>query len=37
VPALAVELHLAEKLHAYSRVYGTGVQSSRVKDLVDMV
>jgi predicted nucleotidyltransferase component of viral defense system len=37
VPALAVEQHLAEKLHAYSRVYGAGVPSSRVKDLVDMV
>jgi predicted nucleotidyltransferase component of viral defense system len=26
VPALAVEQHLAEKLHAYSRVYGLGVR-----------
>lgn len=37
VPALAVEQHLAEKLHAYSRLYGAGLPSSRVKDLVDMV
>jgi hypothetical protein len=37
VPALAVEHHLAEKLHAYSRMYGGGQPSSRVKDLVDIV
>jgi hypothetical protein len=36
VPALPLELHVAEKLHAYSRDYG-GRQSSRVKDLVDLV
>lgn len=36
VPALAVEQHLAEKLHAYTRGYGDG-PSSRVKDLVDVV
>ena len=37
VPALAVEQHLAEKLHAYSRTYAGDQPSSRVKDLVDMV
>ena len=37
VPALAVEQHLAEKLHAYSRLYAGGQSSSRVKDLVDIV
>jgi predicted nucleotidyltransferase component of viral defense system len=37
VPALAVEQHLAEKLHAYSRTYAGEQPSSRVKDLVDMV
>jgi predicted nucleotidyltransferase component of viral defense system len=37
VPALAVEQHLAEKLHAYSRTYAGGQASSRVKDLVDVV
>jgi hypothetical protein len=34
VQALPLELHVAEKLHAYTRDYG-GRQSSRVKDLVD--
>jgi hypothetical protein len=37
VPALAVEQHLAEKLHEYSRTYAGDQPSSRVKDLVDMV
>lgn len=39
VPALSVEQHLAEKVHAYTRRYGPGadIPSSRVKDLVDMV
>jgi hypothetical protein len=37
VPALAVEQHLAEKLHAYSRTYAGDRPSSRVKDLVDIV
>jgi predicted nucleotidyltransferase component of viral defense system len=36
VPVLAVEQHIAEKLHAYSRTYH-GRPSSRVKDLVDLV
>jgi predicted nucleotidyltransferase component of viral defense system len=37
VPALPLEQHLAEKVHAYTRSYSTGVQSTRVKDLVDIV
>lgn len=37
VPALAIEQHIAEKLHAYTRIYARGARSSRVKDLVDMV
>lgn len=36
VPALTLNQHVAEKLHAYTRDYG-GRQSSRVKDLVDLV
>jgi hypothetical protein len=37
-PALALELQVAEKLHAYTRGYGqAGVKSTRVKDLVDLV
>jgi predicted nucleotidyltransferase component of viral defense system len=37
VPAAALEQHLAEKLHAYTRRYAGGRPSSRVKDLVDIV
>lgn len=36
VRAIAVEQHLAEKLHAYTRIYSSGRTSSRVKDLVDV-
>jgi predicted nucleotidyltransferase component of viral defense system len=37
VPALPIEFHVAEKVHAYSRGYGTGsLTSTRVKDLVDL-
>lgn len=37
-PALALELQIAEKLHAYTRGYGqAGVQSTRVKDLIDLI
>jgi hypothetical protein len=36
VKAIPIEQHIAEKLHAYTRTYG-GRQSSRVKDLVDLV
>lgn len=37
VPAVPIEFHVAEKLHAYSRVHGVGsVGSTRVKDLVDL-
>lgn len=35
IPLLPLEQHLAEKLHAYTRVYESG-PSSRAKDLVDM-
>lgn len=37
VPAAPLEQHLAEKLHAYTRIYGADRPSSRPKDLVDMV
>lgn len=37
VPALPIEQHVAEKVHAYTRTYGGGRSSSRVKDLVDLV
>jgi len=36
VPILPSGIHLAEKLHAYTRVYAGGRPSSRVRDLVDM-
>jgi hypothetical protein len=36
-PTLAVELHVAEKVHAYTRTYGEmHSPSSRVKDLIDI-
>lgn len=37
VPALPLEQQVAEKLHAYTRVYGSGHSSSRAKDLIDLV
>jgi Nucleotidyl transferase AbiEii toxin, Type IV TA system len=37
VPTLAIEQHIAEKLHAYTREYAGGRRSTRVKDLVDVV
>jgi hypothetical protein len=37
VPALAIEQHVAEKVHAYTRTYAGETPSSRVKDLVDLV
>jgi predicted nucleotidyltransferase component of viral defense system len=37
VPAIPLARHIAEKLHAYTRMYHSGRQSSRVKDLVDLV
>jgi hypothetical protein len=36
VPALPLEQHVAEKVHAYTRVYTGGRSSTRVKDLLDM-
>lgn len=36
-PTLPLELHVAEKVHAYTRGYGqSGMASTRVKDLVDL-
>ena len=37
VPVLPLEIHVAEKLHAYTRPYGEERQHTRVKDLVDIV
>ncbi len=36
VRALAIEQHLAEKVHAYTRTYADDQPSSRVKDLIDI-
>jgi len=36
VPAIPVELHTAEKLHAYTRTYEGARPSTRAKDLVDL-
>jgi hypothetical protein len=38
VPTIRLEQHVAEKIHAYTRLYGlTGHPSTRVKDLVDLI
>ena len=39
VPALTLDYHVAEKLHAYTRGYGDigERESTRVKDLIDLV
>lgn len=37
VPAPPLEQHVAEKLHAYTRIYGASLASTRVKDLVHLV
>lgn len=37
VPALPLEQHVAEKVHAYTRSYAGGHPSTRVKDLIDLV
>ncbi len=37
VPALPLEQHVAEKVHAYTRTYGGGRPSSRPRDLVDLL
>lgn len=38
LPVVALEQHVAEKLHAYTGTYGPdGRESTRVKDLVDLV
>jgi hypothetical protein len=36
IPAIPLELQIAEKLHAYTQTYEGGRGSSRVKDLVDL-
>lgn len=36
VPALPLEQHVAEKVHAYTRSYAGGHPSTRAKDLVDL-
>jgi predicted nucleotidyltransferase component of viral defense system len=37
IPTVAIEQHVAEKLHAYTRTYAADMPSSRVKDLIDIV
>lgn len=38
LPVVALERHVAEKLHAYTGAYGArGRESTRVKDLIDLV
>lgn len=37
VPALPLEQHVAEKVHAYTRQYEGERRSTRVKDLIDLV
>lgn len=37
VPALPLEQHVAEKVHAYTRDYAGDRPSTRVKDLIDLV
>ena len=37
VPAMPIAQHVAEKVHAYTRIYASERRSSRVKDLVDLV
>jgi predicted nucleotidyltransferase component of viral defense system len=37
IPAVPLERHIAEKVHAYTRRYGDDQPSSRVKDMIDIV
>jgi hypothetical protein len=37
IPTIPIEVHIAEKLHAYTRIYSQGRRSSRSKDLIDLV
>lgn len=37
IPAVPLTRHVAEKLHAYTRSHAGGIESTRVKDLVDLV
>lgn len=34
---LAIEDHVAQKVHAYTKTYGSGIASTRTKDLIDLV
>ena len=36
VPAIPLERQIAEKVHAYTRIYASGRRNTRVKDLVDL-
>lgn len=37
IPTIPIEIHIAEKLHAYTRIYREDRRSSRSKDLIDIV
>lgn len=37
MPVIAIEIHLAEKIHAYCRTYAGNRQNTRVKGLIDIV
>ncbi len=37
IPALPLERHIAEKLHAYSRTYEGNRTNTRVRDLIDII
>jgi hypothetical protein len=37
IPVVSLDQHVAEKIHAYTRIYSDGRTSSRVKDLIDLV
>ena len=37
LPAIPLELQIAEKVHAYTRTFGARRRNTRVKDLVDLV
>ena len=37
VPVVSLDQHVAEKIHAYTRIYDGQRTSSRVKDLIDLV
>ena len=37
LPVIPLEVQIAEKVHAYTRIYSAGRRNTRVKDLVDLV